>query len=146
MESNVLSIKGLELEYRFLYNKHVKDALDKVFTAPLHGPVLSNVVKLHKAVESNFTKLKVQYEALVKEYAELDEKGAVIEPDGPGSFKIREDKLKDWPSAVQKFMTTKFVIEKGRKINAQMLINSGISLSSSDLINLSPILDGVEDI
>lgn len=145
MENNVVNIKGLELEYKFLYNRNIKESLDKLFTAPLHGPLLSQVVKLHKAVDLNFTKLRKDYEALVKQYAEVDDKGNLVEPDGPGSFKLKEDKVKDWPQAVTNFMSQKFIIDRMKKIDRNQLLNSGINLTSSDVINLEPVLYSVED-
>lgn len=143
---DVIELKGLELEYKFLYNRNIKESLDKLFTASLHGKLLSQVVKLHKNVDKHFNILKKDYEELVKKYAELDDKGNLIEPDGPGSFKLKEDKLPEWPKAITEFMSRKFIIDKMRKINSDQLINSGINLTSSDIINLTPILDGVEDI
>lgn len=134
----------MELQYGFLYSQETKLSLDKVFSANLHGPLLRNVNALHRQCEKEFLELKKKFQAEIKKYAELDEKGELVEGNGPGSYKIKPENAKAWNEAVAKMMLEKFEVKGFSPIDVDQLYNSGIALSSLDIQNIEPILCGLE--
>lgn len=134
----------MELQYAFLYEQNTKAALDKIFQSPMHGDLLVNVNKLHRACEKNFVILQKEFKSLVKKHSELDEKGEVKEFAGPGTFKVKEEAMTDWNKEVSELMAKTFEVKGLTKIPIQKLLSSGVSLSSSDLQNLEPVLSGLE--
>lgn len=131
----------MELEYGHLYNPQIKKSLQAITTAKLHGQFLSHVMKFVRQYEKHFEELKKKYTALAKEYADLDEHGD-LKIDEKGNFNITKGKEAEWMKASTDLLNTKFSI---RKLSYQDLIDAGVKLSPQEVMDLEPILDGVED-
>lgn len=133
----------MELEYAFIYNKETKESLNKLFEAKLHGNMLKNINTLQRGLENHFRAMKKEFTETLKKFAEVNEKGDLIEPDGQGTFKIKEGEGMNWNKAVMELMSKKFKVNC-TKLNVNLVYSNGISLSSLDLQNLEPILEGLE--
>lgn len=135
----------MELPYSFLYNQQTKVAFDKLMGTDFDGKLAYNIKKMYDAFDKNFKQLQSQYSEALKVYSELDEKGNIIEPSGPGSFKIKDGQLEAWQKKVTEMMDLTFTIEKVTKVPMYAIVeNPNLKLSSKDLAALEPIIDGLD--
>lgn len=136
--------RPMELPYSFLYSQNSQNSVNKILNTQFHGPLLKNINSLHRQCNKEFIKMKLEYIELLKGFVHLDDKGAIQEPDGPGSYKIKDGQVEACNKAIAQFMERKFQVRDFQKINLGQLLNTGIQLSSVDIQNLEPILDGLD--
>lgn len=136
----------MDLPYGFLYEQETKNSLDRIFNAKFHGDLLLNIHALQRSCNKNFSELQKLFRDLVKKHAELKEDGEPVEPQGPGTFKIKEDHLKEWNSEIAALMAKEFSLGKFKKVNINRLLSTGLQLSSIDIQNLEPILEGLDPV
>lgn len=136
----------MEITYDFLYQQQNKEALQKLFQAKFDGATTYNVRKIMYQCEKHFKQMQKDFQALVKQYAELDEKGDVkpVEGQPVGTFNIKADKAQEWNTAIQELMNKKIPFEKCDKIHVNQLVNSDMKLSSMEMQSLEPLLDGLD--
>lgn len=135
----------MEFTNSFLYQTQTQEAFSKLLGCDFDGKTAYNIKKIHEGLTQNFRKLGSQYDEALKLYCELDEKGNIIAPNGPGSFKIKDGQLEGWQAKVKEIMDAKFTIEKVSKIPLATLLEApNLKLSSKDITALEPILDGLD--
>ncbi len=135
----------LEIPFGFLYQQATKSAFDKLMRASFDGKTAYNIKKIYDSLDKNFKSVVAVYDAALKEFCELDADGKIIEPDGPGSFKVKDGQWEAWQAKVKEIMDQKFTIEKVTKIPLKELVeNPSLQMSGVDYTALEPVLDGLD--
>lgn len=101
------------------------------------------IAKLKKCIDSESVIAQDAFIALLKQYAELDEKGNFVPEDNKkGTFKIIEAKVDEWQKAVEEFSNKLLSVEKFR-IDFEDVKDA--KLSPQDFIALEDIFKEVDE-
>lgn len=135
----------MEIKNEFLYDQMAREALQKLSKTDFDGETAYNIRRICYQYDKNFKHLQKDFIDIVKAHAKLDEKGILIEPKGPGSFELKEDKISEYNKAVEGLMLKTVELEKCKKLNFKKLNESyNFKVSSADLTALEPIFDELD--
>lgn len=131
----------LELKYGHLRNVNFLRGINRLANYQgLKDPkALYNIMRITKKIEQEGKNSDELFMKVVKQYAELDEKGDVVcIEDKPGMPKIPEEKQKEYAEKLKEFMDIDFKIERF-KVKLSDVVGAGFS--AKELEGLEDILD-----
>lgn len=101
------------------------------------------ITKLKKRIDEETKLAQEEFTKLLKNFAELDEKGDFVPQDNkPGTFKIIEGKEQEWEAASDTLLEKEFVIQKSKLNFADV---ESAKLSPNEFISLEPIFEEISD-
>jgi len=102
-----------------------------------------HVMKLSKAVSEELTCAQKCFITTLKDYAELDDSGEIkAMKDKPGTYKIKEAKVKEWQTAFNEFKSIKSSLNR-KKLAFEDL--DGFTVSALELDALGGLIKVEED-
>lgn len=135
----------IKITYDDLKRTPLLAALRRLAEAPLRGKDAYNVAKILKHVEAEVPTYVKLWENIMKEHAELDEKGeikTVNDPQmGPNSFTVPEEKQASFKSACEAFLAT--VVEVPYPKMHKPIFDH-LTLTAREMMALEPIITEVE--
>ncbi len=102
-----------------------------------------HVGRLIDKIESEQRNAQDIFTKIVKKYAKTDGMGKLLEPHGPGSFEVPEDKVPDYQKEYEDFENIKIDIDK--KPVAMVEFNNA-KLTPGEITALGPVLHCLEAI
>ena len=101
------------------------------------------LVKLKKRVDEEIVIAQNEFQTLLKNYAELDEKGNFVPEDNqPGTFKLLPGKEAEWETASTALLEKEFEIQKSKLSFKDV---ESAKLSPQELIHLEAIFEELDD-
>lgn len=133
---------AFKLKHKDLNNQDFTRALGKLCnTAGLPVKLAYTVGKTQKAIQKEMQEARVGFQKLIDQFAEKDEHGKRVEPEGEGSYKIADEKMKDFDQAVQDFMDIELEISQS-KVTLDQLERA--NLTPNEIMALEPLLNTLE--
>lgn len=137
----------IELKYSHVRNPEFQGAFSKLVNVQqLPTKVTCLIAQIKKAFDKEVETAQECFIKLLKNHANLDEKGNFVElvvggAKQPGTYSIPEEKQAQWMEALKEFGETTFNVER-RKILMQEI--SEVKFSAAELIALEPLLSDME--
>ena len=134
----------MKLTYKDLNDQSLNMAMQKLGSTPLTPKVAYNISRIQNKLQSELVTLRELFTKLVKKYSELDEKGNVKQPGGPGSFQIKPDCMDAWNKEHAELMDIEFDLEPYRCKKIKISDITEVKLSPYEISALEPMLTELE--
>lgn len=129
----------MKILYKSLNDPSLAEAFGKLGNTPMKPKPAYNISKIQNKLDSELKSLQKLYRDLVKRHAVLDEKGNIVEPQGPGSYKLKEESVEAFKKEQEELFGLFFEIEK---IHPLKLVDlEGANLTPYEITALEPFLD-----
>lgn len=134
----------MKVTYKDLNDANLNAAMTRLGNAALPPKVAYNISKIQYKLDQELKILRKLFLDLVKKHAELDDKGKVKEPQGPGSFQVRKEALELWQKEYEELMGIEFDLDakKCRPISFKEL--GDVKVTPYEIAALEPLLTDLE--
>jgi len=131
----------IELSYHTLRNNDFISGMQKLATSTtLNTKVAYNVGRIMSKLQSAEKSGQETFSKLIRKYAEMDG-DKIVEPEGPGSYKIADEKVEEYRKELEEFLSIEIKIDRN-KIGLNDL--EGAGLSPVQVLALDPLLTIME--
>lgn len=131
----------ITVTYGHMQEQNFAKAVGKIanFTGYKSTKTTYNVAKIARKLNEEFKLLGTLHLELVKKFAEVDEKGELVNPPDrpPGSYRIRDEVKEEWFAACKDFNATEVKIDRD-SLSLEDLV--GVPLSPMELDALEPLM------